>query len=258
MTYANTYQLSAPAAGLHEIHWINGRHGQSNRSRLGLGSHHENTSRLRRIGVRSKRIVLVASSESRQNVRMTHIGPHVTLDDPAFIHDSALIYGKVHLAPGSSVWPYVVMRAEMHEIRIGERTNIQDFVMIHVGNTTPTIVGADCSITHHVTLHGCEIGDRCLIGINATLMDGVKLSANSIVAGHSILREGSEFPENSIVAGVPAKLVGTRDNGSANLFNAAFYYQNALNYAQGIDRMSPENLQSLFTNPKAETGEASP
>jgi carbonic anhydrase/acetyltransferase-like protein (isoleucine patch superfamily) len=176
---------------------------------------------------------------------MPDIGPHVTLDNPACIHDSALIYGKVHLSPGSSVWPYVVMRAEMHEIRIGARTNIQDFVMIHVGNTTPTIVGEDCSITHHATLHGCDIGDRCLIGINATLMDGVKLGANSIVAGHSILREGAEFPENSIVAGVPAKLVGTRDNSTANLFNAAFYHRNALNYVQGIDRMSSEDLQSL-------------
>jgi carbonic anhydrase/acetyltransferase-like protein (isoleucine patch superfamily) len=201
---------------------------------------------------------LLVAHESRQNVLMPNLGTHVTLDKPAFVHDSALIYGKVHLAPGSSVWPYVVMRAEMHEIRIGERTNIQDFVMIHVGNTTPTIVGADCSITHHATLHGCEIGDRCLIGINATLMDGVKLGANSIVAGHSILREGSEFPENSIVAGVPAKLVGTRDNGSANVFNAAFYYQNALNYAQGIDRMSPENLQSLFANAKGENGQVAP
>jgi carbonic anhydrase/acetyltransferase-like protein (isoleucine patch superfamily) len=187
---------------------------------------------------------------------MPHFGPHVTLDNPAFVHDSALIYGKVHLAPGSSVWPYVVMRAEIHEIRIGARTNIQDFVMIHVGNTTPTIVGEDCSITHHATLHGCEIGDRCLIGINATLMDGVKLGANSIVAGHSILREGSEFPENSIVAGVPAKLVGTRDNATANLFNAAFYYRNALNYAQGIDRMSHDDLQGLFPSEPTENPSA--
>jgi carbonic anhydrase/acetyltransferase-like protein (isoleucine patch superfamily) len=186
------------------------------------------------------------------NGEMPHIGPHVTLDNPAFVHDTALIYGKVHLSPGSSVWPNVVMRAEMFEIRIGARTNIQDFVMIHVGNATPTIVGEDCSITHHVTLHGCEIGDRCLIGINATLMDGVKLGANSIVAGHSILREGSVFPENSIVAGVPGKLVGTRDNASANLFNAAFYHRNALNYAQGIDRMSDDDMKSLFNKATVE------
>ena len=107
---------------------------------------------------------------------MGHIGEHVTLDDPAYIHESAWLYGKVYVGPGASIWPNVVTRAETFEIRIGARTNIQDFVMIHVGIASPTIIGEDCSITHHATLHGCEIGDRCLIGINATIMDGAKIS----------------------------------------------------------------------------------
>ena len=178
---------------------------------------------------------------------MPHIGPDVVLDDPAFIHDSALIHGKVYLGPDTSVWPHVVMRAEMFEIRIGARSNLQDFVMVHVGLATPTIVGEDCSITHHTTLHGCEIGDRCLIGINATLMDGVKIGANSIVAGHSILTENSEFPENAIIAGVPAKQVGTRDNSPVNVRNARFYVQNGKNYAQGIERMDEAFLMKLMT-----------
>lgn len=173
---------------------------------------------------------------------MGHIGKGVTLNDPAYIHESAYIYGQVRLGPGSSVWPNVVMRAEMHEIVIGARTNIQDFCMVHVGGRTPTLIGDDCSITHHVTLHGCEVGDKCLIGINATLMDGCKIGANSIVAGHTIVPEGAEFPENSIIAGVPAKLVKSRDNGQANFYNAAFYHENAKNYAQGIDRLSFEEL----------------
>lgn len=177
---------------------------------------------------------------------MAHIGPHVTLDDPAFIHDTAQIYGKVYLGPGSSVWPNVVMRAEMFEIRIGARSNIQDFVMIHVGYNSPTIVGEDCSITHHVTLHGCELGDRCLVGINALLMDGCKVGDNSIIAGNTVIREGQEFPDNSIIAGVPGKLVGTRDSGKANLFNAKWYLRNAQNYAQGIELFDPEELEALL------------
>jgi carbonic anhydrase/acetyltransferase-like protein (isoleucine patch superfamily) len=176
---------------------------------------------------------------------MPHIGPDVTLNDPAFIHDTALLYGKVTIGQGGSVWPYVVTRAEMHEIRIGARTNIQDHVMIHVGYSTPTIVGEDCSITHRVVLHGCEIGDRVLIGIGATIMDGVKIGSNSIVAGHSIVTEGSEFPENSIIAGSPAKLVKTRDNSAANLMNAKFYHLNALNYANGIERLSGADFANL-------------
>ncbi len=166
-----------------------------------------------------------------------HIGPDVTgAESCAFIHPTALLHGKVSLGADVSIWPYVVTRAELHEIVIGARTNIQDHVMIHVGYRTPTIVGADCSITHRVVLHGCEIGDRCLIGIGATVMDGAKIGANSIVAGHAIVSEGAEFPENSIIAGVPARLVKTRDNSAANLLNAEWYLANARNYAKGIER----------------------
>jgi carbonic anhydrase/acetyltransferase-like protein (isoleucine patch superfamily) len=165
-------------------------------------------------------------------------GPGVTLDKPAFIHETALVYGHVHIGEGASLWPYVVIRSEMHEVRIGARTNIQDFVMVHVGNTTPTVIGANCSITHHCTIHGAEIGDNCLIGINATLMDGVKIGANSIVAGHSIVTEGTVIPENSIVAGSPARVIKTRDNLIANVMNAAFYFENAKAYARGDHRVT--------------------
>lgn len=165
-------------------------------------------------------------------------GPGIVLDNPAFIHETALVYGKVRIGEGSSLWPYVVIRSEMHEVVIGKRTNIQDFVMIHVGNQTPTVIGDNCSITHHCTIHGAEIGDNCLIGINATLMDGAKIGANSIVAGHSIVTEGTEIPENSIVAGAPAKVIRSRDNRVANIMNAAFYFENAKAYARGDHRIT--------------------
>ncbi len=181
----------------------------------------------------------------QSNPPQLHFGTEVVLDEPAFVHPSALLYGKIHVGNGVSIWPNVVMRSEMHEIRIGARSNIQDFVMIHVGWSTPTIVGEDCSITHHATLHGCEIGDRCLIGINATLMDGVRIGANSIVAGHSIVGEGQVFPENSIIAGVPGKQVATRDNSAANLLNARFYEQIAAGYATGRERLSAEQMEQL-------------
>jgi len=181
---------------------------------------------------------------------MPHLGPDVTLNDPAFIHDTALLYGKVTLGQGVSIWPYVVMRAEMHEISIGDRTNIQDHVMIHVGYSTPTLVGEECSITHRAVLHGCRLGDRVLIGIGATVMDGAKIGSNSIVAGHSIVTEGSEFPENSIIAGSPAKLIKTRDNSAANRMNAQFYHLNGLNYAKGIERLTPDQLNSLQVSPQ--------
>lgn len=179
---------------------------------------------------------------------MGHISKNVTLDNPAYIHESAWLYGKVYIGPGASVWPNVVTRAETYEIRIGAGTNIQDFVMIHVGAASPTIVGEECSITHHATLHGCTIGDRCLIGINATIMDGAKIGNNCIVAGHTIVTEGSEFPDNTIIAGVPGKAVATRDCGEANLVNAKFYSAMAETYAAGDDRLSKEKVDEVLSS----------
>ena len=173
---------------------------------------------------------------------MPHISPNAKLDQPAFIHDTALIFGDVRIAKGVSVWPYAVMRAEMEYIEIGEKSNIQDFVMIHFGSNEPTVIGRECSITHQVTLHGCRVGDYCLIGINSVIMDGAVIGANSIVAGNSIVTEGTEFPPNSIIAGSPARVIKTSDNSLPNRRNALFYYLNALNYAKGIDRLSAEDI----------------
>ncbi len=167
---------------------------------------------------------------------MSRFGPEVDVERAAFVHESAQLYGKLRAGDGASLWLNVVARAEMHEIVVGDFSNVQDFVMLHVGYATPTIVGAHCSITHHVTLHGCTIGDACLIGINATIMDGAMIGEHSIVAGHAIVGEGTIVPPNSIVAGVPAKLVKTRNNAIANRLNAWLYHRNALAYARGEHR----------------------
>ncbi|HIG61355.1 MAG TPA: gamma carbonic anhydrase family protein [Gammaproteobacteria bacterium] len=168
---------------------------------------------------------------------MAHIGPFVQLNDPLFIHDTAQLHGKVCIEKNVSIWANVVTRCEQFEIVIGAGSNIQDFVMIHEGAQTPTLVGRNCSITHHVTLHGCSIGDNCLIGINATIMDGAVIGANSIVAGHAIVSEGSVFPENSVIGGVPAKQISSRNCSVANMANAAYYRQLAACYADGRDRI---------------------
>lgn len=167
-------------------------------------------------------------------------GPLVEIDPAAFVHPSAQIYGKVRLEAGASVWPNAVIRAEMYEVVIGPRSNIQDFVMIHVGNGMGTRVGADCSITHHVTLHGCTIGDNVLVGIGATIMDGSVVGENSIIAGGSFLKEGTIVPPHSIVAGVPAVVKASRDCGAANRFNAWLYAENAAAYARGEHRFWDE------------------
>jgi len=174
-------------------------------------------------------------------------GPDVVLNDPAYIHDTAQIYGKVRLEKGVSVWINVAMRAENYEIVVGEYTNIQDFSMLHIGAQTGTYIGSHCSITHHCTIHGCTIGDNCLIGIGATIMDGCVVGENSIIGGAAFLKEGTVIPPNSIVVGAPAKTIKTVNNYVRNRLNAYLYYRNALAYRQGQyrDWDQPETVKAI-------------
>ena len=164
-------------------------------------------------------------------------GPDVDFDAAAYLHPTAQIYGQVQVSAQVSIWPNVVVRAESQEVRIGRGTNVQDFVMIHVGNGTGTIIGEDCSITHHCTLHGCRIGDRVLVGIGSTVMGGCEIGDNCIIAGHAFLKEGTIIPANSIVMGAPGKVIRERNSGAANAFNAWMYAQNAEAYARGEHRL---------------------
>nr|WP_277346033.1 hypothetical protein [Sneathiella chinensis] len=108
--------------------------------------------------------------------------------------------------------------------------------MIHIGDTTGTYIGNHCSITHHCTIHGCTIGDNCLIGINTTIMDGCVIGDNCIIAGHSFLKEGTVIPDNSIVMGTPGKVVRSQNNYVKCRTNAFLYYRNALAYSKGEHR----------------------
>ena len=164
------------------------------------------------------------------------------IDPSVYRHETAQIYGKVQIGAESSIWPNVVIRAEAHAVRIGRYTNLQDFVMVHIGYNHSTEIGDFCSITHHATVHGCKIEDDCLIGINAVVMDGAIVGKGSIVAGGAMITEDSVFSPGSIIAGVPAKQVAERDSSGANRINAWQYHWNAQAYQRGDHRSwdSPE------------------
>ncbi len=149
------------------------------------------------------------------------------IDPSVFIAESAQLYGKITIGADSSVWHNVVARAECAEIVLGRMVNIQDFVMIHIGYDVPTRIGDFCSITHHATVHGCTLGDACLVGPGAVIMDGAVVGEGSIVAGGAVIPEGKQFPPHAILAGVPAKQIGERDNARANRLNAWLYQRNA-------------------------------
>jgi carbonic anhydrase/acetyltransferase-like protein (isoleucine patch superfamily) len=153
-----------------------------------------------------------------------------------YVDPTARVFGQVEIGAGSSLWPYAVIRAEGFAVRIGRCTNLQDHTMVHVGYYNATTIGDYCSITHRVVLHGCSIGDFCLIGIGATIMEGAVIGENSIVAGHSYVADNTVIPAHSIVMGTPAKVVRTRNSFVANRINAMLYRRNALAYARGEHR----------------------
>jgi len=138
-----------------------------------------------------------------------------------------VLSGRIHIGEDSSLWHHCVIRAEANEVRIGRMTNLQDFVMVHVGYDDPTVIGDFCSITHHVTVHGATVEDHCLIGVNATLMDGAVIGKGSIVAPGAVVTEGTLIPAGSIVAGIPARVIRQRDCSRENRLNAWQYHRNA-------------------------------
>jgi carbonic anhydrase/acetyltransferase-like protein (isoleucine patch superfamily) len=125
----------------------------------------------------------------------------------AYIDPAAVIIGDVVIGADSSVWPCSVVRGDVHYIRIGARTNIQDGCVLHVmRDEYPLLLGDDVTIGHGVTLHGCAIESRCLVGMGAIILNGVKIGAGSIVAAGTLLLERTEIPPNSLVVGHPGKV----------------------------------------------------
>jgi len=162
--------------------------------------------------------------------------PLKNVHESVWIAPSAELYGRITIGEGSSVWPQAVIRAECQEVRVGRTTNLQDFVMIHVGLDAPTVIGDFCSITHRATIHGATIEDDCLIGIGAVVMDGAVVGRGSIVAPGAVVTEGTRIPPGSVAAGVPAKVIKKRDSTRENRLNAWNYWRNARAYAGGEHR----------------------
>lgn len=124
-----------------------------------------------------------------------------------FVAEGAVLVGDVELADDVSVWFGAVLRADLHAIRVGARTNIQDGVVIHVDEVDfPTVIGRDVTIGHAAVLHGCRVEDRALVGMNATILNGALIGEESVVAAGALVPPTMVVPPRTLVAGVPAKV----------------------------------------------------
>lgn len=161
-----------------------------------------------------------------------------SVDPTAFVDVSAQVIGDVHLGAESSLWMNVVVRGDVNFIRIGRRSNIQDLTLVHVmRGTNPTVIGDDVTVGHSAVIHGCTIENRCLIGMGAILLNGVRVGTGSIVAAGSLCPEGMVIPPGSMVMGLPAKVkrpLTAEEDASIQRY-ADNYVRNRLDY-QGADR----------------------
>jgi carbonic anhydrase/acetyltransferase-like protein (isoleucine patch superfamily) len=125
----------------------------------------------------------------------------------AYIDPSAQVIGDVVVGERSSIWPNTTVRGDVHYIRIGDESNVQDNCCLHVQRDEfPLILGNRVSIAHSVTLHGCVIEDEVLIGMGAIVMNGARIGTGSIVAAGALVTEGMQVPPGSVVMGMPGKV----------------------------------------------------
>jgi carbonic anhydrase/acetyltransferase-like protein (isoleucine patch superfamily) len=131
----------------------------------------------------------------------------MTIDPSAFIHPEACVYGDVTLGPRASVWPAAVIRADSAPITVGDSSNVQDGVIMHVDPGLPCTIGERVTIGHRAMVHGATIEDDCLIGIGAIVLNRVVVGRGSLVGAGALCTEGMVIPPNSLVLGAPAKVV---------------------------------------------------
>src|SRR3972149_1606371 len=148
-----------------------------------------------------------------------------------FFFESAVIIGDTEIGEYSSIWFNAVVRGDVHYIRIGDRTNIQDLCMLHVTKDThPLILGNDITVGHSVTLHGCTIKDRCLIGMGTTILDGAVVGEDCIIGAGALVTEGAVIPPGTLAVGMPAK--PKRDLTEKEIARIRQSAQNYIDYAR--------------------------
>ena len=140
---------------------------------------------------------------------MFELGQHApqTAGDDYFIAPTAAVIGRVKLGKDANVWFGAVIRGDGNTITIGDRTNIQDTAVVHIDSDAPAVLGNDVTVGHAAVVHGCTVGDGCLIGIGATILSHAKLGRYCLVGANALITERKEFPDRALIIGAPAKHV---------------------------------------------------
>lgn len=164
------------------------------------------------------------------------ISPSYEDRDRVYSAPGAMVIGRVHIGRDVNIWPYVVIRGDNEPIVIGDASNIQEHSMVHTDPGFPLKVGAYCTIGHRALLHGCTIGDNCLVGMGAIILNGAKIGANSLVGAGALVTEGKEFPEGSLIVGSPARVIRQLDDVAIARLRASaeHYVANGRRFKAGL------------------------
>lgn len=159
-----------------------------------------------------------------------------------FVADNAVIIGNVRLMERSSVWFNAVIRGDNECITIGPESNVQDGSVLHTDPGLSLTIGRGVTVGHKVMLHGCNIGDYSLIGINAVVLNGAKIGRHCLIGANTLIPEGMEIPDGSMVVGSPGKIKRVLNDNQKKMLemSAAHYVQNAARYVEKLHVCDPE------------------
>lgn len=167
---------------------------------------------------------------------LTH---HPVLGAGVYVAPGAQVIGRADFGPNVSIWHNSVVRADVNFIKIGENTNVQDLCMLHVTELNSLTLGKNTSLGHCVVLHGCKIGDGCLIGMGAIILDGAEIGDNCLVAAGSLVSPGKKFPSGSMIKGRPA--VVERQLSVEEIHKISNHYKAYLGYKDQYLQMEEED-----------------
>ena len=153
-----------------------------------------------------------------------------------WIAPNAYVMGNVELRKNASIWYGAVVRGDVDRVIIGEGSNIQDGSVVHEDAGFPVLIGWSVTVGHMAMLHGCQIGDGCLIGIGAVVLTGARIGRNCLIGARALITEGQEIPDHSVVLGAPGKVVRAvgADEATRMAAGAARYVANWKRHAQAV------------------------
>jgi carbonic anhydrase/acetyltransferase-like protein (isoleucine patch superfamily) len=135
-----------------------------------------------------------------------------TIASRVLVAPGACVVGDVRIGADASIWYGSVLRGDIAHVAVGERTNIQDAAVLHVGQDVPCVVGSDVVVGHRAVLHACRVEDGCLIGVQATVLDGAVIGAESVVGAAALVTPRTVIPPGSLVLGAPGRVVRSLTN----------------------------------------------